>query len=204
MTSRDEHRTIVRRLLADHGTTFAEQAGITLRDKPAPLFQLLVLATLSATRIRASTAVDASRELFTAGLRTPERMRDATWQERVDALVRGGYRRYDESTSTKLEESAVVLIEEYGGDLRRIAPSSHDEVPTLEDALTRFPRLGPTGASIFCREVQAVWPQVRPYFDRRALDAAGRLGLPREPHRLATLSARGEVAHLAAALVRSA
>ena len=46
MTSHEEHVTIVRRLLAEHGTTFAEQAGITLRDKPAPLFQLLVLATL--------------------------------------------------------------------------------------------------------------------------------------------------------------
>jgi hypothetical protein len=199
----EARRDTVRQLLAEHGTTFAQDAGISLRDKPAPLFQLLVLATLSATRIRAEAAVSAAHELFVAGMRTPERMRDATWQERVDALGRGGYRRYDEGTATKLEESASYLLDEYGGDLRRLRPSSAAGVADLEGALTAFPRLGPTGAGIFCREVQAVWPPVRPYFDRRALETAARLNLPHDPEQLAALCPRGRVADLAAALVRS-
>lgn len=200
MTSRD----VVRQLLAEHGTTYAEAAGIELRDKPAPLFQLLVLATLSATRIRADTAVEAARELFAAGFRTPERMRDARWQERVEALGRGGYRRYDESTATKLGESAEQTLARHGGDLRQLRPTTHADLAGLEHALTQFPRLGPTGAGIFCREVQVVWPSVRPYFDQRALSSARAHGLPEDRDELAALAPRGRVAQLAAALARSA
>ncbi len=196
-------RDVVRQLLAEHGTTYADAAGITLHDKPAPLFQLLVLSTLSATRIRADTAVAAARELFAAGLRTPERMRDATWQERVDALGRGGYRRYDESTATALGECAKQLLAEHDGDLRALRPATRADVTTLEDALTRFPRMGPTGAAIFCREVQAVWPAARPYFDRRALASARAHGLPPDPEHLAALAPRGRQAQFAAALVRA-
>lgn len=189
-------------LLAEHGTTYASEAGITLRSKPSPLYQLLVLSMLSATRISAEIAVAAARELFSAGWRTPERMRDATWQQRVDALSRGHYRRYDESTSTALAEGASHLIEEYGGDLRRLQPESRDQIRRLERGLTGFPRIGPTGAGIFCREVQQVWPTVAPYFDQRALRAARSLDLPTDPDELASLVPRGRVADLAAALVR--
>ncbi|WP_067432899.1 HhH-GDP family DNA glycosylase [Nocardioides jensenii] len=191
-------------LLDEHGTTFAEEAGITLRDKPAPLYQLLVLTTLSATRISAQIAVAAARELYTAGWRTPERMRDATWQQRVDALGRGGYRRYDESTSTALEEAARHLIDEYGGDLRRIRPDCHRDLPRLRDALSAFPRIGPTGADIFCREVQRVWPEVAPFFDKRALRGASAYDLPTDPRRLADLAPQGRITEFAAALARVA
>ena len=56
-------------LLSKHGTTYAAQAGIRLSDKPAPLYQLLVLTTLLSVRIRTEIAVDAARELFRAGWR---------------------------------------------------------------------------------------------------------------------------------------
>jgi hypothetical protein len=194
----------VRDLLEEHGTTYAVAAGITLRDKPAPLYQLLVLTTLSATRISADVAVAAARELFAAGWRTPAAMREATWQQRVDALGRGGYRRYDESTATALERGAVHLLDTYGGDLRRIRPEpGADAVERLVEAVSSFPRIGPVGARIFVREVQDVWPEVRPYFDDRALASARRLGLPSDPAELAQLAPRGRVADLAAALVRA-
>lgn len=192
----------VRDLLAEHGRTYAAAAHITLRDKPSPIYQLLVLTMLASTRISADIAVSAARELFRAGWRTPEKMRDATWQERVDALGRGGYRRYDESTSTKLEEGADHVISRYRGDLRRLRPSDHDGVRALQSAVSDVPRIGPTGAGIFCREVQAVWPAVAPFFDERALRAAERLGLPSDPATLGELAPRGRVAELAAALVR--
>src|SRR3546814_7623004 len=105
-----------------------DEAGVTLRDEPSPLYQLLVLTTLSATRISAEIAVAAARELFAAGWRTPEKMREATWQQRVKALGRGRYRRYDESTSTALAAAADHLIAEYDGDLRAIRPEKHDDV----------------------------------------------------------------------------
>ena len=77
-----------------------------------------------------------TRELLHEGWRTPERMREATWQQRVDALGRGGYRRYDESTSTKLEENAAWLIEEHHGDLRELRRDDGD-VDALRHALDR-------------------------------------------------------------------
>lgn len=190
-------------LLEEHGTTYAEDAGITLRDKPAPLYQLLVLTTLASTRISADIAVAAARELFRAGWRTPEKMAAATWQQRVDALGRGSYKRYDESTATKLEESAQQVMEEYGGDLRRLRPSGPEERDTLRSAIAGFPRIGPTGADIFVREIQDLWP-VGPFFDQRALKGARTLGLPTDPERLAELAPKGKVAHLAAALVKAA
>jgi hypothetical protein len=94
----------VRSLLDEHGRTFAEEAGITLRDRPSSLFQLLVLSLLASTRISGDISVATARELWAAGWRTPQRMLDSTWQERVDTLGRGGYRRYDESTATRLDE----------------------------------------------------------------------------------------------------
>lgn len=200
------HRDTVRDLLERHGTTYASAAGITLKDKPSPLYQLLVLTLLSSARISADLAVSAARELFTAGWRTPQKMRDATWQQRVDALGRGGYARYDESTSTKLQENAVFLLEEYDGDLRRLRPGGTGgvkDVDGLQRTLVGFPRIGPTGAGIFCREVQDVWPEVRPFFDDRALRTAGRLKLPTDPGKLGELAPKGAVARLAAALVRA-
>lgn len=196
-------RQTVDRLLERHGRTYASQAGITLRNKPSPLYQLLVLTTLSATRISADVAAATARELFKAGWRTPQRMKESTWQERVDALGRGGYRRYDESTATRLEASADLLLDRYHGDLRRVRPS-HGGVDDLEKAIAEFPGIGPTGAAIFTREVQAVWPEVGPRFDRRALDRAEQLGLPTVPDRLGKLAPRGRVADLASALVRDA
>ena len=101
----DNSKRRVRELLAGHGTTYAEEAGIKLADKPAPLYQLLVLATLLSARISADIAVAAARELFAAGYRSLAAMTEASWQDRVDALGRGHYRRYDERTATMLGNS---------------------------------------------------------------------------------------------------
>ncbi|NED08310.1 endonuclease, partial [Streptomyces sp. SID6648] len=87
--SRDQRRT-VRELVDAHGQTYAEEAGIRLKDTPQPLYRLLVLAHLLSARISASIAVAAARALSEAGLRDPRRMAGAGWQKRVDALGRGG------------------------------------------------------------------------------------------------------------------
>ena len=72
--------TVVKVLLDRYGHTYAEDAGIRLADKPAPLYQLLVLATLLSARITADIAVQAARELFAAGYTTPRAMREASWR----------------------------------------------------------------------------------------------------------------------------
>lgn len=194
----------VRTLLETCGTTYAQQAGIRLADQPAPLYRLLVLSVLLSTRIKAGIAVAAAQELFKAGCGTPRGMRQASWQDRVDALGRGHYVRYDESTATALGEGAELILDRYRGDLRRLRRAAGGDRKELARRLQEFPRLGPVGAAIFCREAQAVWPELRPYLDRKALDGARLLGLPADPDRLAGLVSGDELAVLAAALVRVA
>jgi hypothetical protein len=198
------HTDTVRRLLAEAGTTYAEQAGIRLADKPAPLYRLLVLSTLVAAPIRADLAVDATRELVDAGAGTPQGMHETTWQQRVDALGRAHYRRYDEQAATALGNAARQLLESHRGDLRRLREDAGHDPDRIREALTGFPRLGPAGAAAFAREAQAVWPELRPALDDKALDGAERLGLPRSAEQLAALVEPDELAPLAAALVRVA
>ncbi|WP_460656538.1 HhH-GDP family DNA glycosylase [Kribbella endophytica] len=181
-----------------HGRTYAQEAGIRLADKPAPLFQLLVLSLLLSARISADVTVAAAKELFAAGYRTPRAMRDATWQQRVDALGRGHYRRYDERTSTMLAEAAEHLLDHWKGDLRKLHAEAGDEAAELATLLQEFKGIGPAGADIFLREAQAVWPGIAPYVDDRVKQGAKRIGLP-----LTSISGSAEdAAALCAALVR--
>jgi endonuclease III len=194
---------IIRELLGRHGRLYAEDAGIRLGDRPGPLYQLLVLATLLSARISADIAVSAARELFGAGYRTPKAMSEASWQDRVDALGRGRYRRYDERTATMLGDGADLLSRKWHGDLRRLREESDGDTGRLASLLTEFPGIGPTGASIFLREAQEVWPTVAPYVDAAITSGARRVGLPWDRESLAGLLDRsGQPARLAAALVR--
>ncbi len=194
--------TLIDRLLRTHGRTYAEEAGIRLRDTPSPLYQLLVLTVLCSVRIRADIATAAARELFSAGFRTTRAMLDASWQQRVDALGRAHYVRYDESTATALGEGAELVLDRYRGDLRLLRERAGGDVEELRGLLREVPRIGPVGADIFCREVQAVWPELRPFFDERSCATAAGLGIPHTPAGLARHVPPRDVAPLAAALVR--
>ena len=198
------HRDLARLLVDEHGRTFAAEAAITLRDKPAPLWQLLVLSLLLSTRISSDIAVGTARELFSTGWRTPQRLRESTWQQRVDALGRGDYRRYDESTATRLDEAAALLIDRWNGDLRRLRDEAGADAARISKLLQEFTGIGPTGASIFLREAQQVWPEVRPFTDKLVHKGAKTAGLPEDTDELAELVAGNEFANLAAALVRVA
>jgi hypothetical protein len=193
---------LVRALLSVAGRTYAEEAGIRLADKTAPLYRLLVLSVLLSTRIKAGIAVAAGRELLHAGFGTPRRMLEASWQQRVDALGRAHYVRYDESTATALGKGAELVLREYSGDLRKCRERAGGSVDRLRKLLCEVPRLGPTGADIFCREAQGVWPELRPYLDRKAVGGAAELGLPEGVAELAALVDARELDRFAAALVR--
>ena len=143
-------------LLSEAGHTFAEDAGIVLKDQPAALFKLLVLANLLSTRISSDIAVAAARELFEAGGGTARGMAKLSWQERVDALGRAHYVLYDESTSTRLGDMAEKVMEDYDGDLRKLPQKAGRDADKARELLQEFPGIGPVGAEIFCREAQAV------------------------------------------------
>jgi endonuclease III len=189
---------VVRRLLKIAGTTYADEAGIRLKDQPMPLFQLLTLCMLASKPIDAAIAVQAARELFRAGLRTPQSVLKADRADMISAFGRAHYVRYDESSATRLADIAAAVRDDYGGDLRRLATG---DVRSTIRLLKQFKGIGDTGADIFLREVQDVWTWARPYFDARASTAARQLGLPTDPEKLGALAPRNN-AKLAAALVR--
>jgi hypothetical protein len=155
----DNSKRRVRELLAEHGTTYAEEAGIKLADKPGPLYQLLVLATLLSARISADIAVAAARELFGAGYRSPAAMTKASWQDRVDALGRGHYRRYDERTATMLGNGAEQLLRDWRGDLRMLRTRGAG-TPRPSRACSRsFPASGRPGPASSCARCRRPGPR---------------------------------------------
>ncbi|HEY7224182.1 MAG TPA: hypothetical protein VH561_11400 [Micromonosporaceae bacterium] len=192
---------LVKALLHAYGRTYAEEAGIRLVDRPEPLYRLLALASLLGKRISADIAVAAARELFDAGFGSPQSMVDASWQDRVDALGRAHYRRYDESTSRLLGAAAAHCLDRWGGDLRRLRREAGGDRRRLVALLTEFAGIGPTGADIFIREVQAVWPEYQPSVDAKVTDGARVLQL--EPSAIGRLAHGPDLARLTSALVRA-
>jgi endonuclease III len=194
-------KRVVRSLLKHAGTTYANEAGIRLKDQPMPLFQLLTLCMLASKPIDAPIAMEAARELFRTGLRTPPSVLKADRIDMIRAFGRAHYVRYDESSATRLADIARAVSDEYGGDLRTLGARSEHDVKAAARLLKQFKGIGDTGADIFLREVQDVWTWARPYFDKRAVTAARQLGLPTDPEVLGGLAPRDN-AKLAAALVR--
>lgn len=192
---------LVRRLIQRAGATYAQQAGIKLADKPAALYQLLVLAQLLSTRISADIAVAAASELRSIGFTSPRKAWETPRHKVVDALGRARYKRYDEITATRLADTAQHVLDWYGGDLRRLARHGQHDIGAVSVALQEFTGIGPVGSRIFLREVQHVWPWVRPYADDRVLTAAHDLGLPADPAELVALAGTQDLSALGAAVV---
>ena len=162
-----------------------------------------MLSLLLSARISADVGVAAARELFGAGFGTPAKMRDATWQQRVDALGRGRYRRYDERTATMLGETSERLLEQWQGDLRKLHEQAGSDPRRIAELLQEFKGIGKIGADIFLREVQVVWTDLAPYADDQVAEAARQLGLPVTARGLGGVAADpAELARLGSALIR--
>lgn len=198
----DRASETLKNLLGQYGRTYGELVGIRLRCTPAPLFRLLCLALLFSARIRASIALEAMKALLDAGWSTPEKLAASTWARRTRVLNRAGYARYDERTSTMLGETAGLLLDRYRGDLRRLRETARRDPAAERELLKEFKGIGDVGVDIFFREAQAVWPELVPFADRKALEGAVRLGLPQDPCKLAALVPAADFPRLVTALVR--
>lgn len=177
MVSAPTKQRIVEALVARHGRTYADEAGISIRDNPAPLFQLLVLSLLLSARIRADAAMAGFRGLVDTGWTTPAKLAASTWEQRTKTLNESGYARYDESTATMLGDTVDLLLDRYYGDLRQLRDHADHDPDAERRLLQQFSGIGEVGAAIFSREVQIVWDEMYPFADPRALAAADRLGL---------------------------
>jgi hypothetical protein len=121
----------------------------------------------------------------------------------VRVLNRHGYARYDERTASMLGDACELLLDRYRGDLRRLRAEAGQDPRQERRLLKEVKGLGEVGVDIFFREAQVVWGELFPFVDRRAVQAARRLGLDADPGALAG-GRRPEVfARLVAALVRT-
>jgi endonuclease III len=197
-------KRIVDALLERHGETYAAELGIDLaKGKPSVLFRWLCASILLSARISAGIAMQAARALADQGWTTAEKMAAATWEQRTRTLNEAGYARYDESTSRMLGDTAEMLLERYGGDLRKLRQAAERNPERERELLKQCKGLGDVGVSIFLREVQHIWEEVYPFADKRALDTARRLELASDPQALAGQVPRHEFPRLMAALVRT-
>lgn len=132
-------------------------------------------------------------------------MAESHWEERVDALNAAGYTRYQERTATMLGDLAEFAEGRWDGDLRKLREEAGRDPRRERDLLTELKGLGDVGVDIFFREAQIAWKELRPFADRRALDASTELGLGGDARALEKLaSGPKQFVSLVAALVRTA
>lgn len=191
-------------LLAKHGRTYCDELGINIgRNTPSVLFRWLCATILFSARIHASAAIAAATALTQRGWTSARKMAASSWDERTHVLNASGYARYDESTSTKLGEAARFLLDRYDGDLRRLREKADRDAGEEHRLIQEFKGIGPVGADIFCREMQAAWHELYPFAGAIELDTARQLKLGDTAGDLSRLVGRDAFPRLVAALVRT-
>jgi endonuclease III len=197
-------KRIIDALLEQHGKTYAAELGIDLgKGTPSALFRWLCASILLSARISGDLALQAARALSAKGWRTADKMAKSTWEQRTRTLNQAGYARYDESTSRMLGDTAQMLLDRYGGDLRKLREAAERDPGQERKLLKECKGLGDVGVSIFCREAQLAWDELYPFADERALRTAKRLGLDGDAKALAKGLPRQEFPRLVAALIRA-
>jgi endonuclease III len=185
--SATKQQSVIKAALQLHWKTFADEQGIKL---------------LFSARISNEIAVAGARALTKSGGTTAKKMAAATWEERTRVLNHSGYARYDEKTSRMLADTSVLLLDRYGGDLRKLREAAERDPREEKRLLMECKGIGEVGASIFLREVQVAWTELQPFADTTALKSAGKLGLPTKADELAKLVSKKDFPRLLAALVR--
>jgi hypothetical protein len=173
------------------------------KGTPLPLFRLLVASILFSARIGAGQAAKAARALTDEGWTTAEKLAATSWRERVRVLNRHGYARYDERTASMLGDACELLLDRYRGDLGRLRAEAGRDLRQERRLLKQVKGLGDVGVDIFFREAQVAWEELFPFLDRRAAQAARRLGLDADPRVLAGDQDPEAFGRLVAALVRT-
>ncbi len=197
-----EGREIARAVLRRYPRSYADELRIDLgKNRPQALYQWLIASLLFSARIGARQARGAAEALFAQGWRTPRKMAAVSWEERVKVLNRSGYARYDESTSRYIAEATRLLLDRYGGDLRKLRKAAGRDPARERELLKEFKGIGEVGADIFLREVQLAWEELYPFADKRALETACRLGLGEDIQVLARLVPRRDLPRFLAGLV---
>lgn len=196
MGGTEEQKRLVRRLIGS-GRGLAEAWGFRVTNNPANLFQLLYLSILLRPRGDYQKAMNTALALRDRGWDSPARMARALQADRFRLIRDVSHRRDAQEVAAVLGDLALTVSERYRGDLRRLRTESRQDPHRIRAQLVELPGVDDDVVDLFFREVQAIWPEVAPSADRRALTAARRLGLGRSPAELAALAGGRESERLA-------
>ena len=101
-----------------------------------------------------------------------------------------------------LGDMAQLLLDHYGGDLRKLREEADRKPERERKLLKEFNGIGDVGADTFFRKAQVVWEELFPFADRRALEGAEELGLEDEAEALLRLVGDRNFPRIVATLVR--
>ena len=138
----------------------AKKLGIDLASrKEGELFKWFLACLLFGKPIQQEIAERAYTRLVSAGLRNPDKVLAAGWDELVRLLDEAHYVRYDFSTATKLLEVCQTLKQRYGNVTKLIEQARTGS--GLSTRLQEFKHIGPVTARIFSREIAPIWYRCR-------------------------------------------
>lgn len=131
----------------------AQKLGIDVRSgKDHELFKWFLASYLFGKRISQEIAARTYQVLVDEHhLDSPHKLGKKTWQQLVDLLGEGHYKRYDESTATRLLEVCKQLEHDYGGSLHALHAQAGSR-GELRKRLMAFKGVGPKTAQIYLRE----------------------------------------------------
>ncbi len=133
----------------------AEDLGLTVEKKEHSLFKWFLASYLLGKRIQQDVARQTWEVFMARGIDTPRKIAGKSWQEIVDLLGEGNYRRYDESTARNMLDMAKQLIREHHGNLLNMYDCCDDPKDFVKQ-LQKLKGVGPKTAEIFMREAQPV------------------------------------------------
>ena len=143
--------------MADRARVTAADLGIDIGSRrERALFHWLICVILFSKPVQQEIAANAFRALKENKADTPERIRAAGWRRLVKLLGDAHYKRYDESTASRLIDASRKVQEEHGGRLRNLVDAC-DREAALRKAIQEFNGVGPKGADIFLGEVAPVY-----------------------------------------------
>ncbi len=133
----------------------AEELGLKVEKKEKELFKWFLASYLFGKRIQQDVARQTWEVFMQHGIDTPRKIANQSWQQLVDLLGEGHYRRYDESMARGLLEMSHQLLRDYHGNLLNMYDCCGDEKEFMK-RLQKLKGVGPKTAEIFMREARPV------------------------------------------------
>lgn len=137
----------------------ASDLGLNLKPmNEKSLFEWFLAAYLFGKPIQQSVARRTWDVFMDYGLTSPRKIVAKTWQQLVDILGEGHYRRYDEATARNLLAVSRTLIDNHEGQISNLLETSSNR-QDLAKQLETLQGVGPKTTEIFLSQLPAGYLQ---------------------------------------------